>query len=98
MQLRGMLETSLYPAVKRFLETTGFRVKGEVAHQRRPPPTCPATARSGAVGSQPPRRPDRCDIPAIQPPPPSQARDDAQQVWVWRRSVRRLIDFRRLSL
>jgi hypothetical protein len=28
----------------------------------------------------------------------SQARDDAQQVWVWRRSVRRLIDFRRLSL
>jgi hypothetical protein len=30
MQLRGMLETSLYPAVKRFLETTGFRAKGEV--------------------------------------------------------------------
>ena len=28
----------------------------------------------------------------------SQARDDAQQVWVWRRSVRRLIDLRRLSL
>jgi hypothetical protein len=26
----------------------------------------------------------------------SQARDDAQQVWVWRRSVRRLIDLRRL--
>ena len=25
-----MLETSLYPAVKRFLETAGFRVKGEV--------------------------------------------------------------------
>ena len=28
----------------------------------------------------------------------SQARDDAAQVWVWRRSVRRLIDLRRLSL
>ena len=25
-----MLETSLYPLVKRFLETAGFRVKGEV--------------------------------------------------------------------
>ena len=25
-----MLETSLYPVVKRFLETGGFRVKGEV--------------------------------------------------------------------
>ena len=43
--------------------------------------------------------PDRCDIPAIQPPPPvPDARDDTQQVWVWRRSVGRLIDLRRLSL
>jgi hypothetical protein len=25
-----MLETALYPAVKRFLEELGFRVKGEV--------------------------------------------------------------------
>ena len=30
MQLRGMLETSLYLAEKCFLETAGFRVKGEV--------------------------------------------------------------------
>jgi hypothetical protein len=29
-RLHGMLETSLYPAVKRFLEASGFRVKGEV--------------------------------------------------------------------
>jgi hypothetical protein len=36
--------------------------------------------------------PDRCDIPAIQPSPPAPgARDDTQQVWVWRRSLRRLL-------
>jgi hypothetical protein len=29
-RLRAMSETSLYPAVKRFLEAAGFRVKGEV--------------------------------------------------------------------
>ena len=29
-KLHGMRETSLYPAVKRFLETAGFCVKGEV--------------------------------------------------------------------
>jgi hypothetical protein len=32
------------------------------------------------------------------PPPVPGARDDMQQVWVWRRSVGRLIDLRRLSL
>ena len=28
--LRGMLETALYPTVKRFLEAAGFQVKGEI--------------------------------------------------------------------
>jgi hypothetical protein len=30
LQIAAMLETSLYPAVKRFLEASGFRVKGEL--------------------------------------------------------------------